>query len=247
MNDILSPSPNALMNLMDDVTKLLIQSQLARMLLCFGSLARGTWDCWPDLDLIVVTDRRSQFVEILDRLGKARPIVHRNHFVAQVEPSGGHVLGILFQGSSVFHCLDLNLLTYQDYEREGSLERLGIIKELYHSSADDIATGQNQLEVPSEQEDPDEARIKWGIHFTKKAAKKVLRGEKSLDDLLEYSMVLRQVMTEYPANLVIGGRQVGYLAHTYLAIADLVLNTQGRESGLSGYIFVNKPWIMMST
>lgn len=221
--NILQPSPDALKRLLDDVTHALTQAEYVRKIMCFGSFARGTWDRWSDIDLLVVTETRPQFLDVLRRIEAFKPILHRNHFVSHVESGGGHVLGMTLQGESVFHCIDLNLLTSQEYRTDGVLERFGIIKTLYTSEQPMSAGSVDETSVESEVEDPDEARIKVAVHFTKKALKKVLRGEANLDDLRQRTTTLKQVMAEYPADLVINGRQVGRLAHAYLNIAARVL------------------------
>lgn len=223
--NILQPSPDALKRLLDDVTHALTQAEYVRKIMCFGSFARGTWDRWSDIDLLVVTETRPQFLDVLRRIEAFRPLLHRNHFVANTEPAGGHVLGITFQGESIFHCIDLNLLTltYEEYQTDSTLERFGLIKTLYTSDQPMSAGSVDETSVESEVEDPDEARIKVAVHFTKKALKKVLRGEANLDDLRQRTTTLKQVMAEYPADLVINGRQVGRLAHTYLNIAARLL------------------------
>jgi hypothetical protein len=146
--------------------------------------------------------------------------------VAQTEPSGGHVLGIIFEDASVFHCVDLNLMTVREYQAAGSFERFGAIKELYQSDTNPTPGAQDQAEIASEIEDPDEARIKVGIHFTKKAAKKVLRGEDALADLRQWAAHLKLVMADYP---VVADRPIVRLAQIYVEIADLLL--QNDEPG----------------
>jgi predicted nucleotidyltransferase len=201
----LQPSPDALKRLLDDVTTALTQADYMRKSMVFGSFARGTWDRWSDIDLLVVTETRPQFLDVLKQIEAFRPILHRNHFVAHVEPAGGHVLGITFQGESVFHCIDLNLLTVQEYQNADALERFGVIKTLYTSDQPMSGEVVDENGVESEIEDTPEARIKVAVHFTKKAVKKVLRGDSNLDDLRQRAAALQQVMVDYPADLVIKG------------------------------------------
>jgi predicted nucleotidyltransferase len=223
MSDLLYPSADAVLALLDEVTRVLVQSSLVRTIMCFGSVARGTPDRWSDIDLIVVTDTRRAFVDVLDCLQQHKPIVHRNQFVPYAEPSGGHILGILFEGCSVFHCIDLNLLTWQEYTAAELLARFGVTKEIYHSAV--VVMPEHDTEIAAEEEDPTEAEIKWRVHFTKKLIKKVLRGENRRDELAKYAALLRDVMRDYPADLMIAGRRIGYLATTYLQMADRLLNS----------------------
>lgn len=219
----LQPSPDALKRLLDDATHALTQAAYVRKIMVFGSFARGTWDRWSDIDLLVVTETRPQFLDVLRRIEAFKPILHRNHFVAQIESAGGHVLGMTFQGESIFHCIDLNLLTVHEYQNDDALERFGLMKTLYTSDQPMPAGVADKTAVKSELENPDEARIKVGVHFTKKTVKKVLRGDTNLDDLRQRAATLKQVMAAYPADLVIDGRQVGRLAHAYLDIAARLL------------------------
>ncbi len=221
MNDLLNPSPDALVDLVLWVTDLLTGLPFVHEIRCFGSFARGNWDCWSDIDLLVVTDTRDQFLDLLGHLEAIRPIVHRNHFVAFPDSGGAHILGILFAGCSVFHCVDLNLYTFEEARMLGRLDRFGSMKVLYRVESQPTAIEARSL-VVSEPEDPGEATIKVAIHFTKKAAKQVLRGIDAQADLRHHASALRQIMNAYPPDLVIGGRQIGLLAQSYLEIAQLL-------------------------
>lgn len=227
--DTLQPLPDALKRLFGDVTDTLTQAEYVRKIMCFGSVARGTPDRWSDIDLLVVTETRPQFLDVLRCIETVKPILHRNHFVAHMEPAGGHVLGMTFQGESVFHCIDLNLLTSQEYQTDTALKRFGVIKTLYTSDQPMTAAIVDETSVESEVEDPHEARIKVAVHFTKKAVKKVLRGEADLEDLRQRSAALQQVMADYPSDLMINERHIGRLAHAYLNIAARLLQMRPRE------------------
>lgn len=223
--DLLYPAAEALITLRQDVTAILAALPVVTNVLCFGSMARGAWDRWSDIDLIAVIATQGHFLDVLTALEAAKPILHRNHFVATAAPAGGHVLGIIFQGASVFHCVDLNLLTANDYADETAIARFGPMIPLYAAHHPERAPSSTTDTAPaSEVEDVVEAQLKVGLHFTKKAAKRVLRGQPAHADLERYAAQLRQSMRTHPPDLVINGRQIGALVQTYLTIAERLLS-----------------------
>lgn len=68
MNNLLTPSAEALTSLLDDIRSILEPLPFVRKIMCFWSLARGDWDCWSDIDLLVITESQLQFVDILEAL-----------------------------------------------------------------------------------------------------------------------------------------------------------------------------------
>ena len=122
--------------------------------LVFGSFARGEADRWSDIDLLVVTANRMQFWQVFTTLARHRTILWRSRFVPQCDPSGGYVLGIVFEGESVFHNVDLNFMTLAEYHMPDALNRFGTMKEVYaaetlNSNTDDGTLPTTEAEHPT--------------------------------------------------------------------------------------------------
>lgn len=223
--DLLNPKADRPLQLMEEIRAIFVTLPFVQRIRVFGSLARGDWDCWSDIDLLVVTQTRSQFRDAFEALLKQKPIIHRSPFVPKVEPAGGYVLGNVFAGESVFHCLDLNFLTMTEYQSPESLVRFGELTELYCSAIETVVSESGRI-YPIEEETADEVRINYGLHFTKKAVKKILRGQSAQDDLRKFSTILRDTMQDYPDDYCAPTGAIGKVAHTYIKIADELLATQ---------------------
>jgi hypothetical protein len=222
--NLLEPDPDGPQRLADEITAFFSQLDFVQRVMAFGSLAGQRWDRWSDLDLIVVTASHTQYRMVFHRLCAHKPVVHHGVFTSCVEPAGGYVLGIVFEGESVFHCLDLNFLTLAEYRALGTLDRFGATRDLYVNEAGwaDEADEPPQHRVALQH--PDEARIYDAIHWTKKSAKKMLRGQDTRHELRACAERLRAVMNDYPDSPLFPGGDICRLAHTYLLIADQLLN-----------------------
>jgi hypothetical protein len=224
MNDLLYPNPNRTEELLHDFNEILSQLSFVRRVMIFGSHARHEQDRWSDLDMIVVTNRRQDFVTVYETLCQHKPIVHHNPLTPQVEPCGGHLLGVIFEGESVFHNLDLNFLLVSEYQLPNALDRFGRIKTLYKAD--------KQFETPEDEptmispriENPDEIRISNALHWTKKSVKKALRQGTSLEDVKTRRDALKQVMDGYDEDIVLPNGNITRIAKTYIQLADLLLN-----------------------
>ena len=190
-------------------------------LYAFGSMARGDWDRWSDIDLLIVTAFEGQFLGVWEAFHAAKPVIHHHPF-SRAEPSGAHALGNVFEGESVFHCLDLNFLTEAEANMSSALERFGPMKELYRFETP--AASDALDETPFIQElSPAEEAISFNIHFTKKNVKRLLRGHDVRAEVNKYADLLRRQMAVYPPDYRVVGGNIGYVAHTYLAIVDELL------------------------
>lgn len=190
--------------------------------LVFGSFAREQSDRWSDIDILVVTTNRGQFREVFSGLAEYKPIVWRGRFVPQVQPFGGNILGIVFDGESVFHNVDLNFMTLAEYHKPDALNRFGVLKELYASAAP-ISAADNRDIPTAEPEHSDNWRIFEAFHFTKKAIKQILRGAAAYDELHQRSDQLRRILNDYAPDVKTPFGKIGWLAHEYLAMAETLL------------------------
>lgn len=206
---------------MQEVRAILVQLPFVQRISVFGSLAGADWDRWSDIDMLVVTQARGQFLAVWQALHDAKPVLY-HYPLSRAEPSGGHMLGNVFVGESVFHCLDLNLLTVHEYRTPGALDRFGALLEVH--LAPDIPVIEAEAGMDATQAlTPDEDRIATGIHFTKKAIKRALRGYPAHDDLKRCAGQLKAIMQDYPVDYQVVGGNIGKVAQTYLTIADVLL------------------------
>jgi len=222
MEAALYPDPQRLWRLMHKVQTLFEQCPVIARLFVFGSLARRDADRWSDLDMLVVTQRSCQFRAAFDHLRRHTTILHHNPFTLNTETAGGHVLGIIWAGESVFHCLDLNFLTMDDLKSAESLRRFGEISVLIQS--DGISDSPPYETVNADAENADNTRIYGGgIHFTKKAIKKLIRQRGTPEEVRQRLEILKTIMHDYPADFMVPSGAIGQLAHTYIAIAEHLL------------------------
>jgi hypothetical protein len=206
---------------MQEVIAILARLPFVQRIAVFGSLAGADWDRWSDMDMLVVTQARGQFLAAWQALHDAKPVFY-HHPLCRAEPSGGHMLGNVFVGESVFHCLDLNLLSAHEYRTPGALDRFGTLLEVYRAPDTPVIETDADMDV-TQTLTPDEDRIATGIHFTKKAIKQVLRGHPAHGDLKRFAGQLRAIMRDYPVDYRVVGGNIGQVAETYVTIADCLL------------------------
>jgi hypothetical protein len=224
MSALLYPDPNRSAALLDGLSSFFSQLTFVRHIMVFGSSARYEQDRWSDLDMIVVTNQRRHFGNVYEALRQHKPIVHHNPLTPQVEPSGGHLLGVVFADESVFHNLDLNFLSLSDYQSSNALQRFGQIKIMYSAKEQPEALNDEPTSTSRLAEHVDEIRIGNTLHWTKKAVKKVLRQRGSLDDVKTCSDALKHVMDAYTEDVVLPNGNISQVARMYIEIADLLLN-----------------------
>lgn len=211
--------------LIDEIKAILTQLPFISHIYVFGSLARREADRWSDIDMLVVTQTHQQFWDAWQHLHSAKPILHHHPF-SEVEPIGGHVLGNVFIGESVFHCLDLNFLTTEEHQTHGVGERFGHLEMVYYN-LDDLPLASTQDRRPFQQTlTSDEEKISIGIHFTKKHIKKVLRGQPAHDELQKFADGLSVLMQDYSFDYQVVGGKIGEVAEAYLWIADYILRNK---------------------
>lgn len=233
MQNLAYPDPNASLRILNELTSFFSQCSFVNRMFVFGSHARGDWDRWSDIDMLFITSNGfpDQWL-LFDRLRQYKAILHHHTFTPQTELSGGNVLGIIFEDESVFHNLDLNFMPLHEFLVPKKLERFGEIKLLYLTTQDELNDEKSGF-LPTFAVDVDERRIGMAIHWTKKAIKKVLRGETTLDDLQTTSLRLKEIMSQFPEDRPMQGGNICHVARTYLQISDTVLAQGVRKSDCS--------------
>jgi predicted nucleotidyltransferase len=228
ITDLIYPDQNALPRLLKELTEFFAQFPGVSRIFTFGSMARGDWDRWSDIDLLIVTRSGSgQQRQLFDKLARHKPILHHHPFVS-MEPSGGFVPGIVFKYESVFHILDLNFMSLAEYQSPQALARFGKLRELFTAGEDYLEfEGENSAWPKPQIDDPDEQRIGAGIHWTKKAIKKILRSSGSIDELTTTSTRLKEIMLDFPEDKLMPGGNICHLAREYIKIADFLSDTPG--------------------
>jgi predicted nucleotidyltransferase len=227
LHNLVYPDPERLPVLMSEIQYLLTQLVFVRHIFVFGSFARGSFDQWSDIDMIVVAETRQQFKAAFDHLDRHKPTLHHSPFVPLTEPCGGYILGNVFADESVFHCLDLNFLTLAEYQSAKALDRFGQLKVLYENPHAFVPAESVDDEILSIPETEAEKRISIAQHFTKKAIKKLLRKTGTRDELVQWSNQLKMVRHDHPDGLISVNGDVGWLADRYIEIADFLLEKQG--------------------
>ena len=225
ITDLVYPDQNALIRLLKELTDFFAQSSAVNRIFAFGSMARGDWDRWSDIDLLIVTQSGpGQQWQLFNKLTQNKPILHRHPFIA-MEPSGGFVPGIVFEDESVFHMLDLNFISLAEYRSFQALERFGELRELFIAGEDHLELeSENSTSFKPEIANPDEQRIGAGIHWTKKAIKNSLRGSGNIDELAITTQRLKEIMLDFPEDKPVPGGNICCLAQQYIEIADFLLD-----------------------
>ena len=143
----------------------------------FGSWSRGQWDRWSDIDiLLIVKGEVSHYGRLFTALSEFKPILYHGTLTPYVEPAGGNLLGIVFRDESVFHWLDLNFLTHEDYRVQANLERFGPLRELASTNASPNGSLPPAVDYPRQMLSADELVVEQSIFsqlfWTRKAVKK---------------------------------------------------------------------------
>lgn len=122
ITDLVYPDENGPTRLLKELSEFFTQFSCVNRIFCLGSMARGDWDRWSDIDMLVVTQAGfEQQWQIFDKLRQFKPILHHHAFVS-MEPAGGFIPGIAFENESVFHMLDLNFISLTEYQSPQALE-----------------------------------------------------------------------------------------------------------------------------
>jgi len=224
MTSSIYPLENRPKTLQQDIVQLLAELDYVQAIYSFGSLLGDGWDRWSDIDLIVITSCHAGFYSLKRTLHQAKPIRH-HHPLLPAEPNGHHLLGVIFEDESVFHCVDLNLFTPDEVADRQALERFGAIQLVYKASELPVVVEACD-EFSSQRLTAEEEQISVGIHFTKKHIKRVMRGQPAIDELRKWSDYLRETMRDYSENYQVVGGNIGWIAYRYLGIADDILNNQ---------------------
>ncbi|MCP4427106.1 MAG: nucleotidyltransferase domain-containing protein [Chloroflexi bacterium] len=225
ISDLVYPDETAPARLLEELTGFFAQFPVINQILTFGSMARGGWDRWSDVDLLVVTHGGSgQQWRLFNRLRQYKPILHHHPFVL-MEPSGGFIPGIAFEDESVFHLLDLNFISLSEFQSPGALERFSPMRNLFVSNVNNPESDECPPYKPIA-ENQDEKRIGMGLHWVKKAVKQVLRGSDNYDKLVKTSTHLKEIMADFPKDILTPGGNICQLARRYVEIADFLSGNQ---------------------
>lgn len=222
VKELIRPEVSRPATLMKEITAILSQLPFVSHILIFGSLARNEADRWSDIDMLVVTKTHQQFWDAWQQLHDSLPILHHHPF-AELESGGAHALGNVFVDESVFHCLDLNFFTIDDYQRPGITERFGHLDQIYHNPDAGSSTSQH----PSQFQQvltSDEEKISVEMHFLKKNIKKVLRNQPAHHEVKKFADRLSTIMEDYTFEYEVVGGKIGKLAEIYLTIAECLLD-----------------------
>jgi hypothetical protein len=211
---------------MHEIKELFMMLPFVARVCVFGSLARDEWDRWSDIDMIVVTANQSDFRKVHQHLSQHKSIFHHSGFMM---PIGWCVLGNVFEGESIFHCLDLNFMTLSEYQTEGTLTRFGHISELYSATIDSVKDDISPTADAENAQNAENTRIYEAVHFTKKAAKKLLRKTGTVEELQRCLAQLKFTMRDYPENFTVPSGAIGRLAQNYIDIAERLLGDQHAE------------------
>jgi Nucleotidyltransferase domain len=200
-----------------------------RRVVVFGSQATGGGDRWSDVDLLVVTPQLSDYRQVLAALHAYKPIVHHAPVRPSTDHPGLHALGIVFADESVFHSLDLNFMALAAYQAPGALRWFGLTRECYAADGPDpVSESEAAPALPPP--DLDELAIDAANYWTKRAARRVLRGQGSRDDLARRARDLGALARCAPADCSMPGGNPCRLARTYLAIAAALPATGADDS-----------------
>lgn len=186
-------------------------------------MARGDWDRWSDVDLLIVTQAGSgQQWQLFNLLRQHKPILHHHPFIL-MEPSGGFMPGIAFEDESVFHFLDLNFMALDEFQSPQSLERFGSLRDLYNFNGNRPKKDEHSS-YTHVAENPDEKRIGMGLHWVRKAIKKTLRGVDNWEELTATSTRLKEIIEDYPEDVLTPGGNICRLTRHYIEIAHYLLS-----------------------
>jgi predicted nucleotidyltransferase len=225
VNDrFLYPNEDRLPHLGSELCRMFSQMPGVVRVIIFGSLARDEWDRWSDLDLLIITASADQFWPVFSQLVQLKPVLHHSFFTLRAEGDGAYVLGNVFVDESVFHCLDLNFLSFAQFQERDALHRFGPTRTLYRSDNTPYGFVSDAPQAPETlHDDPIEKRINDAMHFMKKALKKVLRQKATDSELRPLVDHLSTILKDYPEDIVVPRGHLGYLAHTYVKIAEALL------------------------
>ena len=226
---MLQPDPLGPRRIAEELTALFASLRYVFSVQTFGSLARDDWDRWSDIDLLLVTASRAQFRAAFDHLCEQKSVVYHAPFAPRVEPSGGRVLGITFEGESVFHSLDLNFLTAGEARTIKAWERFTPNKTVYTAAHTVTQMPGEKEPEPDPEENLVERRITTAQHFTKVHAKRILRNKHpDRYELQRWSDDLRTALQAPGVEDL--GEGVRRLGRSYLEIAEAVLADDNKDN-----------------
>ena len=195
-----------------------------RRRLLIGSLARGDWDRWSDVDLLLVVDTiPGDCYGLFAGFLREFPLVHHGFLASDPSGKTACVLGNAFQDESPFHVLDLNFVSAQEFDPATVRERFGAMKEA------PAATVRGAKEArcrgnPTAPWTEDEQRVWSAMHWVHKNVKKRHRGQASLEAVAKATGDLRTTLAAYPGGVRTPNGSITSVAAAFLPYADDLLS-----------------------
>jgi hypothetical protein len=225
-DNLIYPDPLGPPRLLETVTNFLARNVSVERVAVFGSLARGTWDRWSDIDLLVVArGGLPTYRDLFASLCHFKPILYHSPFSPAGNAAGANVLGIVFAGESVFHILDLNFLAPSEYQSAEALARFGVLVDIFVAAHGAVTPDAEWSggRLPSEGAVIPESDLWAPMHFTHKALKKLLRGQGSFAELQSRVEWLGSALNQQPEDTPAPPRNIVPVARTFLSIAQGLL------------------------
>ena len=216
----LNITPLRPMVLRQEIIEILKSIKCVEQIIAFGSLARGDWDRWSDIDLLLIVQNHADVLTLYEVIKQEKQILY-NHPLTLAEPYGVHCLGTIFEDESVFTCVDFNFLSMADARQPDALSRFAQVEILYNRLSNE--TEQNNTVYPQQELTPRHAEIATAIHFLKKAIKQSLRGNHDSITTIRRKETLATIMRKYADDY----GNIGEIASRYLDIAQALLENDG--------------------
>lgn len=226
--DPLYPDADRPPRLAAELCTFLAAQPAVRRIIMFGSQARGTWDRWSDLDLLLVTAGEEDYRGVLTALCAYKPIIYHAPVRSSADHPGRHVIGIVFEDESVFHTLDLNFMPVAVYGQAGArawFDTFGPAIDYYvaQESEEPIATPASSAVDPDP--DPQEQALEAANWWLKRTLRRVLRTGQGHDELTRHVQAVQTAMLGLPTSCAMPGGDPCHLAHIYLVFADRLLSS----------------------
>lgn len=189
----------------------------------FGSIPEDRFDKYSDIDFLIITkDDSTDAGDLYHHLIQYKPVLCRGPFGRDARPCGNYVLGIVFSDESIFHKLDLNCLTVNEFKNSSNLERFGFIQKVLPSKKVILqkknTSSFNVIELTDK-----EFEFNEYLFFINKAIKLFFRGKGKVENVRKRSELLQHALDSmvFPKRLEVGDMK--QLAYEYLDVSQTVL------------------------
>lgn len=207
--------------LSDAIVKTLAALPYVHQIYLLGSLARDEADRFSDIDLLAITQTRPQFRAAFDALRSVHATIYHAPFTPD-DSTGGHALGCIFEGESIFHSLDLYFMTTGEQRAYQALDRFGDTRSVYERDGfETTITG--ELTVTGDPTSDDEQTILAAMQPVREAIKARLRGDQNHAVLRQHATRLYMTMQAFPADMRTANGEIGRIAKTYVKIVRKLL------------------------